>query len=176
MINRTAKQKIELIINESLKFGRKTKFQYSVMFEEHRRLCTIVNLNETIQDKIKLFNNLDESSELYKSIYLTAKMALLKLQNDECYNFYSAELLMKMLKLESIFSKTLKSNGHKIIDISELKREHETIHEQQIVELNEIELNERREKFLSSNTTGKKFLRESKKRKEVVSALLKNKL
>lgn len=178
----TNKEKIILIIRESLKFGGKTKYQYGTMLEEHRRLCNILHLRDTIEQKILLFNNIDENSELYRSIYLTAKMALIKLQTDECYNFYSAALLLKIYHLETVFSKKLKSQGHKIVDISEIKsKEVEIVNEiqqyqQEQNELVGVELIEKRQKHIPMSTTGKKFLRENKKRAEIVNALLNNNL
>lgn len=173
----TNKEKIILIINESLKFGRKTKFQYGTMLEEHRRLCNIVSLGDAIERKLLLFNNVDEKSELYKSIYDSAKMALIKLQTTECYNFYSAELLLKIFHLETVFNKKLKSTGYKIVDISELKTQREVeIIDEEKPEPEGVELIEKKERLISSNTTGKRFLQNNKKREEIVNALLKNKL
>lgn len=172
------KEKIVLIINESLKCGRKTKYQYGTMFEAHRRLCDIVHLKETIEEKTKLFLNIDESSELYKSIYLSAKMALIKMQSDECYNFYCAELLMKIFSIEDIFERKLKSIKHEFVDATQLKKQttNEIIENEQTNELTGVELVEKREHRISGSTTGKKFLRETIKRKDIVNALLNNKL
>lgn len=172
----TNKEKIILIIRESLKFGHKTRYQYGLMLEEHRRLATILRLKDIIEEKIQLFNNIDENSELYKSIYLTAKMALIKLQVDECYNFYSAALLLKIYHLETVFSKKLKSQGHKIVDISEVKRKEVELVDEQPEDLMNVELIEKQEKRIPMSTTGKKFLRENKKRAEIVNALLNNNL
>jgi hypothetical protein len=172
----TNKEKIILIIRESLKFGHKTKYQYGLMLAEHKRLCTTLRLRDIIEEKIALFNNIDENSELYRSIYETAKIALVKLQIDECYNFHSAALLLKIFHLETVFNKKLKSNGHKIVDISETKRKDVLIVDEQPLEPVGVELVERKEKFIPTTTTGKKLVRDNTKRKEIVHALLNGQL
>lgn len=170
----TNKEKIILIINESLKFGRLTKFTYSVMLEEHRRLCDVVLLKDTIIEKTKLFNNLDEKSELYKSIYSTAKMALVTIQKEQRYNFNSAELLLKIFNLEDIFSRKLKSQGSKIVDLSERKKK-QVIIEEADEEVTKTE-KQLREIFIGKETSGRKLNTQIKKEKDIRQSLQQNSL
>lgn len=173
----TVKEKIVLIIKESIRSGKESNFIYDIMFEKHKEVWNINKLSTTIEEKIKLFNNLDESSELFKNIYNTAKLALRKLQDNEGYNFYSAELILKINMLEDIFTRKLKSTGTRIIDTSEKKKqitvqttEIESEDYNKDVDLQEIEMNYGG-KFISSKTTGRKFNSELMKRKNITDSL-----
>lgn len=173
----TIKEKIVLVIRESIRSGKETNFIYDIMFEKHKEVWAIQKLSTTIEEQIKLFNNIDESSELFKNIYETAKLALRKLQNDEGYNFYSAELILKINMLEDIFARKLRPIGTRIVEQTE-KKKHLPV-ESQPIEAEEYDKeNDLREikmtyggKFISSKTTGRKFNAEITKRKTIVDSL-----
>jgi hypothetical protein len=96
----TNKEKITLVIKESIKFGKVSDFHYDGISAEHKQMPLINKFHTTITDKLLLFENLDENSHTFQTIFNTAKIALRKLQHDEQYNYYSAELILRIIKLE----------------------------------------------------------------------------
>lgn len=124
---KTNKEKIIIVLKESIKFGRLSEFKYNCMFEKHNDVSLIKNLNETMKQKIQLFNNIDETSTLFKTIFDCAKIALRKLQDDEQYNYYSAELIMKFNQLETIFERRLKPLGTRIVEQIEKQQNNSSI-------------------------------------------------
>jgi hypothetical protein len=67
-------------------------------------------LAEVINEKVKLFFNMDENSESFKSIHVNAKQALVRLL-DGRYEFYIAELINKFLQIDVAFARKLKYAG-----------------------------------------------------------------
>lgn len=183
----TSKEKIVLVIRESIRLGKECSFVYNVMLEKHKDVWNINKLSTTIEEKIVLFNNLDETSELFKNIYRTAKIALTKLKDDEGYNFYSAELILKINMLEDIFKKKLRPIGSRIIEQIEKPRiietktietigdeiEHEEYYDEQ-EQMKNMELPSG--KFLRENITGKKFHNQVMKKAEIKISLQQSQL
>lgn len=183
----TAKEKIILILRESIRLGKECSFTYHVMLEKHKEIWSINKLSLLIEEKIALFNNLPETSELFQNIYRTAKLALTKLKDDEGYNFYSAELILKINMLEDIFKKKLRPIGSRIIEqiekpkIIETKTiqtihdeiEHDEFYDEQ-EHLKNIELPSG--KFLRENITGKKFHNTVMKKQEIKTSLQQSQL
>lgn len=185
----TSKQKIVLIINESIRFGKENNFVYDVMLEKHKDIWNIKKLQTTMEEKIMLFNNLDENSELFKNIYGTAKLALTKLQNDEGYNFYCADLILKINMLEEIFKGKLKSIGTRIVEQIEKPK---SIIEAKTIETNEDEINDDSDvfdgvelmksmklpsgKYLRENMTGEKLHNNVMKKQEIKTTLQQSQL
>lgn len=180
----TSKEKIVLVIRESIRLGKECSFTYHVMLEKHKDVWNINKLSTTMEEKISLFNNLDESSELFKNIYGTAKLALTKLKDDEGYNFYCADLILKINMLEDIFKKKLRPIGNRIVDqIEKPKTLPQTKFENLMEEENltqedfdpkNIELPSG--KFLRENVTGKKFHNQVMKKHEIKTSLQQSQL
>lgn len=183
----TTKEKIVLVLRESIRVGKECNFVYHVMFEKHKEVWNINKLNLTIDEKIKLFNNLDENSELFKNIHGTAKLALTKLKDDEGYNFYSADLILKMNMLEDIFKNKLRSTGTRIIDqvekpkpiIQENKEEEiEYASDEDIFDgrqyIENVELPSG--KFLRENVTGKNLKTKIVRKKDIITSLQQSQL
>lgn len=170
----TNKEKIILILKESIKFGKEANFIYDGMLEKHKDVSLIKKINEKMELQIVLFKNLDEASQTFKSIFDCAKIALRKLQDEEKYNYYSADLILKIHQLESCFKKKLKPVGFRLIDANEKIT---TKQENNIVEIekqNENFENELSGQFISENMNGRKLQTKNNKRKEIINALTEN--
>lgn len=185
----TSKEKIVLIIKESIRLGKEDNFVYDVMFEKHKDVWNINKLTLIMNDKIALFNNLDENSELFKNIYSTAKQALEKLQNNEGYNFYSAELILKINMLEDCFKKKLKPIGSRIVDQIEKPKmlprtEFENLVEEENLTQEDFSDEDERMKnaelpsgkFLRENVTGEKLHNTIMKKHEIRTSLQQSQL
>lgn len=177
---KTNKEKIIIILKESIKFARNQEFKYDCMFEKHNEVSLIKNLNETIKQKIELFNNLNEESTLFKSIFDCSKIALRKLIDDQRYNYYSAELIMKFNQLETIFTRRLKPIGTRIVEKIEKEQKYENYfnneNELLVEESNEENIDIEKELIeiqtnVDDNVTGKKLHHTIKKKKDIISAL-----
>lgn len=186
----TSKEKIVLVIKESIRLGKDENFVYDVMLEKHKEIWNIKKLQTTMDEKIALFNNLDENSELFKNIYGTAKLALTKIKDNEGYNFYCADLILKINMLEEVFKGKLKSIGTRIIDQVEKPKpivEAKTIQESDEDENNDesdifdgVELMKSMElpsgKYLRENVTGEKFKNAVMKKHEIKTSLQQSQL
>lgn len=183
MEEQTNKEKIILVLRESLKFGRETNFTYNDMFAKHREIQFISNISKVVKEKIELFNNMDESSHLFISIYDCAKLALSNMLEKKRYNYYSAELIMKISSLEEIFRKKLKPIGiHINEDIKPIEKNTSTTLsnqiEEEIIDL-ETGLDEdmifepltKKAKFIGQGVSGKELVEEKQKRNELISAI-----
>lgn len=185
MSEQTNKEKILLVLRESIKFGRETDFTYNNMFEKHKEVALINNLSKTIKEKAELFNNMDETSHLFQTIYDCAKLALANMLDKKSYNYYSAELIMKFSSLEEIFRKKLKPIG--IYINSDLRKpENKKDATKKVEEENEFEniessltINDEdfefaplpTGKFIEQGLTGKELVRKTEKREELINTL-----
>lgn len=117
IIKPTDRPKILVLLDTSIKLGKESDFTYTAMSEDHRQLKRIVSLGNMIDKKKDIFNKLDENSFMFQRILDTAKLALRKIQDDGEFNYYSAELIMKFLKLEEVFlEKNLKAKEVRFIE------------------------------------------------------------
>lgn len=178
---KTNKEKILLVLKESLKFARETNFIYDSMYEKHRELTIINNLGKTIKEKIELFVNINEDSHLFATIYDCAKLAHTNMVNKKYYNYYSAELIMKFLCLEDVFKRKLKPvRIHINADVPKVEKQKTEIignTEEEIIDnenFNEEDIFEpliKSAEFLEQGLTGKEFVEKKNKKKELISAL-----
>lgn len=186
MIEQTNKEKIIVVLKESVKFARETNFVYDDMFEKHKEVALINNLGKTIKEKIDLFNNMDETSHLFQTIYDCAKLALSNMLEKKYYNYYSAELIMKFNSLEEIFRKKLRPMGVRInsdLKAPEKKKEpikhyyEENSFQTNNSSFNEHEINEENivedidGLIVEQGVTGKELLERKNKRNEMITAL-----
>lgn len=172
MDNLTNAEKIILILNSSIEHGRASNFEYDGMTEKHKQVLLIRELKETINEKIELFKNIDETSELFKRIMDTAKIALRKLQDDERYNYYSAELILKFAQIEHFFKRRLKPIGLRVIEQSfDTKQANETSNNQQSEIVDENEPLTKNARYITQTITGRKFATKLKKQHEISEAL-----
>lgn len=172
MDNLTNREKIILVLRESIKFGKEVNFLYHNMDEKHKELLFIKRFDDTIDNKIKLFENLDDKSFAFQRILDTAKIACNKLKSDNQYNYYSAELIMKVSKLEEFFNKKLKSIGVRIIDQPEPVNNNTIINnEDKISYLEDDTPLTNNTKFIEKNITGKKFISNIIKQKEITNII-----
>lgn len=178
MEEQTNKQKIILVTLESIKFGRETNFTYNDMFAKHREIQLISNIGKVVKEKIDLFNNMDESSHLFISIYDCAKLALSNMIEKKRYNYYSAELIMKISSLEEIFRKKLKPIGIHINEYVKPIEKEKIVIEEEIIDM-ETGLDEdmifepliKKAKFIGQGVTGKEMVAAKEKRNELISTL-----
>lgn len=164
------KNNIILVLKESLKIGKEVNYTYHNMYERHRYVSMINKITTTINDKIKLFENIDENSYTFSRILETAKLALNKLQDDEGYNYHSAELILHFKDLEEIFKRRLKPIGYKVIEKEFIQPKRILIkdNESYIIYENEIDYS----KYIEEELTGKELFKQDKNKKEI-SELLK---
>lgn len=172
----TTKEKVILVLRESLKSGYEHNFIYHPMYEPHRLIFEIERLKKTMDVKIQLFENMDERAYTFGRIVGTAKQALQKLQSHEGYNYYSAELIFKFYQLEDLFKRKLRPIGIRDAE-QKLKPLENNIELKKIHEYHESTEEEKYneyfapEKVLSPETNGKKLGKQIKKQKEVFSTL-----
>lgn len=176
MENISNKEKVILVLKESIKAGREVNFVYNNMYEKHKDVLFIKKFRETIDEKIRLFENVHESSYLFQKIVDTAKMACVKLQEEEGYNYYSAELILKFNQLDNCFNKKLKPLGVRIVEQKEVVIK-ETVYNRSLdIEEYEEELVPltRDAKYIGNGMTGKKFHSKLKKQQDISLALKEN--
>lgn len=180
----TKKEKVILMLRESIKFGRETNFIYDDMFEKHREVTLINNISKLMKEKTELFNNMDENSHLFQTIYDCAKLAHSNLLDKKRYNFYCAELIMKFSSLEEVFKRRLKPLGlHINVETNK------TITKKQITKVEEYEedINEvdspfsddeeifntidDNAEYIEQGVTGKELSIRNRKRNELMVAL-----
>lgn len=176
-----------LVLKESIKQGKEVEFIYKDIYEKHKDVLFISKLDTTMKFKMDLFNNLDESSYTFSKILDTAKMACIKLQRGEGYNYYSAELILRFNQLEDCFKKKLKPIGVRIIEQKEkitildeqtIYFDKEKSNEKNIIEIDENDIYlenvvplTKGAKYVRSNVSGKKFLSKIKQEKDISSAI-----
>lgn len=114
---------ILLVLDTSIKMGKNAEFHYSFMNDlNHEALKRTSYIDKTIALQKELFIKLDQRSYTYERIINTARLALRKLQDDGCYNYYSADLITKFMQLEEIIGeRKLKSIGVRWIEEQERK-------------------------------------------------------
>lgn len=96
---------ILLVLDTSIKMGKSEEFHYSSMSNlNHEALQRTKYIDKAIALQKELFIKLDQRSYTYERIINTARLALRKLQDDGCYNYYSADLITKFLQLEEIIA------------------------------------------------------------------------
>lgn len=164
------KNNIILVLKESLKIGKESNYTYNNMYEKHKYVSMINKITTTINDKIKLFENIDENSYTFSRILETAKLALNKLQYDEGYNYYSAELILHFKDLEEIFKRRLKPIGYKIIEKEFIQQKIVLIKDDEIDVIHENEIDH--SEYIEEDLTGKELVKKDKNKKEI-SELLK---
>lgn len=173
----TTKEKVILVLRESIKAGYENNFVYHPFYEPHRLVNEMEKPKKTMEAKIELFQNMDERAYTFGRIVNVAKQALKKLQSNEGYNYYSAELICKFYQLEDLFKRKLRPIGIRDIEEKEkpptkdnlsLKKIHE-YHESTEEEMYDNYFTS--EKVLSSDVDGKKLGKQIKKQKEVYDTL-----
>lgn len=186
MSEQTNKEKILLVLRESIKFGRETDFTYNNMFEKHKEVSLINNLNKTIKEKAELFNNMNETSHLFQTIYDCAKLALANMLEKKSYNYYSAELIMKFSSLEEVFKRKLRPTGiyinsdlrkpenKKVITKKVEEEESEFENTESSLTINDEDFEFAplpTGKFIEQGLTGKELVRKTEKREELINTL-----
>lgn len=177
----TKKQKITLVLRESIKFGRETNFVYDVMNEKHREVTLINNISKVMKEKTELFENMDENSHLFQTIYDCAKLAHSNLLEKKAYNYYCAELIMKFNSLEEIFKRRLKPIGvHINADLNRpvTKKKITEVEDEDTEEINSpysdeeiFETLQENEQYIEQGVTGKELSERNRKRNELMVAL-----
>lgn len=160
-VKQTDKDKVILVLNESIRLAKESQFSYDKMYEKHKEITWIRKFDTTMKEKTELFKSLDENSYTFSRLKETAKMALVELQRGNGYNYYSAELILKFNLLEEFFrNRRLKSQG--VRDAGE-----KVIIAQSEKKTDFILLSPEDGRLINGEMNGKKFVREEKKIKQL---------
>lgn len=153
---RSNRETILLVLKTSVELMKQRDFKYPGMENDNHKKFKEWS-DKKLEDKIKLFQNVDERSLTYNSILSTAKTALANIQEEEEYNYHSAELIKKFLSIEDMFSKKLKFQGVRETNESYVKKENPKQEETQ------VNINEENVIHLAEGITGKDVERNQKK-------------
>lgn len=172
----TTKEKVILVLRESIKAGYENNFIYHPFYEPHRLVSEIEKPKKTMEAKIELFQNMDERAYTFGRIVNVAKQALHKLQSHEGYNYYSAELICKFYQLEDLFKRKLRPIGIRDVE-QKIKQPTNKLESKKIHEYHESTEDEKYNEYftpdeiLSPEIDGKKLEKKIKKQKEVFNTL-----